>query len=135
MIIFARLKPKKIKITRTEPIIIHTTDIPRDLIITCGIVLILVIIGWFVFRSHTHRRPSISSTYTIHYERWDTKYYSRELDKVLIRPWYKYDEIYPMQGTGKLEGSCVDSWCNFSSTPEQLYSEFEKDIWKKYFIR
>lgn len=135
MIIFPRLRPQKIKNINTEPIIIYETHIPRDLIITLGVVLILVIISFFVFRERTYRQPSMPLTYSISYERWDTKYYDKEIDKVLIRPWYKYTETYPMQGDGELEWSCQDETCNFSLTPDQLYSEFEKGIWKRYFIR
>jgi hypothetical protein len=43
-------------------------------------------------------------------------------------PGYKYTETYPMKGTGELYGSCEDDTCNFSATPSQLYSEFEKEI-------
>lgn len=74
-------------------------------------------------------------TYTIHYEAPTTKYYDRELDKVLIKEWYKYSEQYAFAWTGSLEWSCVDTECNFASTPEQIDKEFYASVGTRYFIR
>ena len=76
------------------------------------------------------------ATYHVCYDREDIKYYDKEIDKVLVNPWYKYCDSYPYQNTGtqELEWSCVDTGCVFHKDPVIMDEEFNEQIGKKYFI-
>lgn len=135
MIIFARIKPQKIKITSTEPIIVHPATTPRDLLVSCGCVLVLVIISAFVFKDHAHKAPKEQLTYQVCSEAPSMDYRDKTDGKIRTLNGYKYCETLPMQGTGNGYGSCENTGCNFAGSQEQTYKERKKEIGLIHFIR